>query len=395
MLALRVDRRLGEGAGWSLDYLGPPAWRADAGAEDPPPVDRLIEDAEALLAELPFPPPRAAYLTAQVGALRALLRREAGVVVPLPDLVGECLGLEVAWLDESLFEEAHARLDRALPGPAGSVSARLRAWRARHSLTTDRLHLLPDLIARAVAETRARTHAMITPLPADEQVDCEIETGLPFIAAGWHRGGHRSTILLNGDRPFNLADLLYVVAHEGHPGHIAEQVLKDLHLAEQQGYLEERVRFLPSAPFVLSEGLGLHAESIVFPDDQAQAWLTDTVLTESGFEPDGSDFAAIHEARNVLFGAQCNAALLAAAGHSDQEVGEYLAKWALLDDHQLAAAVPQLATPGGHPYIFAYYHGWRLLQSWLTGEPSRVRRLLTEQLLPIDLHHPGTSPAAR
>lgn len=352
MLVLRVDRRLGEaGPGWSLDYLGLEAWREETSSEEPPPVDRLIEDADALLADVPFTPPRAAFLAAQVRAVRALVRRETGTVVALPDLVRECLGLEVTWLTESVFEEAHAQLGQALPNTTGSIAARLGAWRVAHSLPADRLQQLPELVGRAVAETRARTHAMITPLPADEQVDCEIETGVPFIAVGWHRGEHRSTIIINGDRPFNLADLLYVVAHEGHPGHIAEQVLKDIHLAQQSGYLEEHIRFLPSPPFVLSEGLGLHAQGIVFPDDQAQAWLTDNILTEHRIQPDGSDFAAIHEARNILFGAQCNAALLAAEGRSDVEVAEYLSKWALLDDYQIGPAVEQLTTPGGHPYI--------------------------------------------
>jgi hypothetical protein len=386
MLVLRLDLRLTEGGGGLyLDYLGPPEWREEASAEEPPPVGRLIADAEELLGDLPFEPPRATYLAAHARALRALARREDGVVVPLPELVRECLGLEVAAVPESVFEQAHTQLDRALPRTGGSIVERHHAWRVAHSLPVDQLWRLPELVGRAIAECRARTQAMITPLPADEQVDCELEPGVSYIAAAWHRGGTRSTVLINGDRPFNLAALLYVVAHEGHPGHIAEQVLKEINLA-RRGHPEQRVRFLPSPPFALSEGLGLHAQDLIFPDDQAQAWLTDNILTEQGIRPDGSDFAAIHHARNVLFGAQANAALLAADGRPEAEVADYLVRWALLDEHQLGPAVKQFATPGGHPYIFAYYHGWRLLLAWLNHTSDGVRRLLTEQLLPADLH---------
>ncbi|HEY6747874.1 MAG TPA: hypothetical protein VI357_19420 [Mycobacteriales bacterium] len=195
----------------------------------------------------------------------------------------------------------------------------------------------------------------------------------------------RSTILVNGERPFNLADLLYVGAHEGHPGHIAEQVLKETSLI---GRAEQQVRFLPSPPFVLSEGLGLHAQSLIFPDDDAQTWLTGNVLRDRGIEPDGSDFAAIHQVHNVLFGVRANAALLAAEGRPEAEVAGYLTRWGLLDDQQLPSAVRQLTVPGGNPYIFAYYYGWDLLGRWLadTTDPARrVRRVLTEQLLPSDL----------
>ena len=55
------------------------------------------------------------------------------------------------------------------------------------------------------------------------------------------------------------------------------------------------------------------------------------------------------------------------------------------------AAVDQLCVPGGHPYMSAYYYGWRLLEPWLTraDRHTKARRVLTEQLLPVDLVSPG------
>ncbi|MCG3041401.1 hypothetical protein ACLIYM_26805 [Streptomyces fenghuangensis] len=139
--------------------------------------------------------------------------------------------------------------------------------------------------------------------------------------------------------------------------------------------------------FVISEGLGLHAQEIAFPGDEAQRWLTDHVLAGEGMAPDGSDFAAIHRVENLLFGVRSNAALLASEGHPDDEVTGCLSRWALLSDAETALALGSLRATGMALYIFAYFHGWRLLEDWLAvpDRNARVRRLLTEQLLPSDL----------
>jgi hypothetical protein len=376
LLILRMDRVLaGAGQGWVVDYFGPDQWHAQVADEPPRSAGRLVEEAEELAADLPFAQPRRSYLAAHVRALRTLALRHGGARIPMPDLIRDCLGIEVTLVPESVFEQAHDELDRALPRRPGSLAERLRGWSAAHSLPREQLDQLPDLVGRAVAECRARTHERIVPLPEGERVGCELVPGVGYIGVGAHHGGLDSTILLNGDRPFNLADLLYVVAHEGHPGHIAEQVLKEIHLSGR-GHLEQNVRFAPAPPFVLSEGLALHAQALLFPGEEAQAWLTDHVLRPRGIGSDGSDFAAIHRARNALFGARHNAVLLLDQGREDAEVLDYLARWGLVENPDTSGR--------DDPYLSAYYHGWRLLDS-RPDLPTLARRLLTEQVLPADL----------
>ncbi|MFG2172990.1 hypothetical protein ACGFMO_16740 [Streptomyces niveus] len=364
-LALRVDRRMeGSATGTVLIYRGPREWRARTGCEEPRPAGQLADDSEELLGTVSlFAPVRARYLTAQVRALRAVARRLSGAELPLVEYARECLGVTARWLPEDMFADAHARLDEALPPGTGSLTDRLHAWQSAHTLPAGRLDALPALVGRAVAETRRRTHAFV-PLPADEEVRCRLVSGARFRAAGDHEGGPRSTTHINRDLPFNLADLLYVVAHEGHPGHIAESLLKERLLVEEQGRTDQQVRFMLAPSFVISEGLGLH--------------------------PDGSDFAAIHRVQNALFGVWANAAFLAAEGRTDTELARYLSRWALLSETDAAAAVGSLRATGMALYVLAYFHGWRLLATWLAtpDRPERVRRLLTEQLLPADLEQP-------
>ncbi|WP_063784263.1 hypothetical protein, partial [Streptomyces sp. SBT349] len=392
MLALRVNRLVtADGGGTLLIYRGPAAWRTEALGEAPPSAGRLAEDADRLLGAVPPGAGRVAHLSAQVRALRAVARRAgdgarsgAGSGMPLADFAREALGIEAGPVPQAVFEEAHDRLDAALPGAHGSLGARLDAWKAAHALRPGHRDRLPDLVARAVAETRARTGAGIVPLPPDEEVSCVVVPEAHFLAAGHYEGGGRSVIYVNGGLPFTVADLLYVVAHEGHPGHIAESLLKE-------GRADCRVRFMLSPSFVVSEGLGLHAQELVFPGGEAQRWLAEHVLPELGIAPDGSDFAAIHAARNALWGTWANAAFLADEGRPEGEIRAYLTRWGLLDEAELAAALSFVTLPGMNAYVLGYYYGWRAVGSWLgaaaTGAErgARVRRLLTEPLLPADL----------
>jgi hypothetical protein len=372
-LALRIDRHLTTASGTALIYTGPDAWRAEVAVEQPVPPARLAEECEALRRDIAIDGCRGAFLDAQLTAMRAIALQLADADVPFLEHARQCLGVPVEPAPEDLFAEAHSRLAAALPPGSGSPAERLHTWQQAHAVPADRL---PELARRAIAETVTRTRAIIE-LPDEQDVDVRLDPG-PH--RGHYAGEGRGTLYLNDAQPFNGADLLYVVAHEGFPGHIAESLLKDVHLADRP---EHRIRFMISPSFVVSEGLGLHAQQIAFPADEAQRWLAD----ELGIVTDGSDLAAIHDARTVLWGAWANAALLAAGSRPDAEIVDYLTRWALLTEAEAAWALGAVRSPGMRTYLLGYFHGWRLLHTWLDhpDRAARVRRLLTEPLLPADL----------
>ena len=86
-------------------------------------------------------------------------------------------------------------------------------------------------------------------LPEGEEVTFGALSGGPFLALAEYQGGLRSRVLVDTDRPFNVAALLYVACHEGYPGHLAEIVLKEKRLAGEKDYPEELVSFLPTPRF--------------------------------------------------------------------------------------------------------------------------------------------------
>jgi hypothetical protein len=371
-LALRVDRHLTAAGGTCLIYDGPDAWRAEVAADTAVPPARLVEECEALRRDIPVDGHRGAFLAAQLTAMGATARQLAGVDVPFREHARQCLGVPIDPAPQDLFSDAHSRLAAALPPGSGSLADRLHEWQQAHAVPAERC---AGLAHRAIAETVARTRQIVD-LPDELHIDVQLDPG-PH--RGHYAGANRGTVYLN-DAACNAADLLYVVAHEGFPGHIAESLLKDVHLAELP---EHKIRFMLSPPFVVSEGLGLHAQEIAFPGDEAQRWLTD----ELGITLNDCDLVAIHEARTVLWGAWGNAAILAAEGQPDAEIADYLTRWALLTEAETKWALESLRSPTMRVYVLGYYHGWRLLRSWLDhpDRHARVRRLLTEPTLPADL----------
>jgi hypothetical protein len=376
-LALRIDRHLD---GSALIYDGPPQWHAAVAAEEPVPPARLVEECEALRHDIPVDGERGTFLAAQLTAMRATSLQLMDPAVPFAEHAQQCLGVPIDPTPEDLLADAHSQLADALPPGPGSPAERLHAWQQAQPVPADRL---PELAERAIAETVARTRSIVE-LPDEVHVDIRLDPG-PH--RGHYAGNGAGTMYLSNAQPFNGADLLYVVAHEGFPGHIAESLLKDVHLADRP---EHRIRFMISPPFVVSEGLGLHAQEIAFPGDEAQRWLAD----ELGIRADGSDLAAIHDARNVLWGAWGNAALLVAEGRPDADVADYLTRWGLLTEAETGWALDFLRSPGMRAYVLGYFHGWRLVQHWLDhpDRSARVRRLLTEPTLPADLEGEAVNP---
>ncbi|WP_378733792.1 hypothetical protein [Nocardia brasiliensis] len=367
LLALRIDRLVTEhpSGTWILDYRGPDRWRAEVAAEPLPNPADLVRRAEDLVAAVTDD----VALTEQIGALHTMARQLSGEKLSLPEQVRGMLGIEVDWIPDERFDEAYQLLDEGLPGTKGSLAQRMQAWRASHSLPPGRTERLSELVQRAVTETITRS-ATLFPLPENIEVTLEFAPG-PF--RGLYRGDTQGTLFIDPQLPFNLADLFYVVAHEAFPGHICEFMIKQRHLADRP---DIQTRFMPSPAYVVSEGLGLHAQQLLFPDDQAQSWLLDNV---DELQPDSSDYAKIHHARNILWGAYCNAAFLVARQQPWSAVRTYLADTAFLADDELAFLEGMYGTPFLEPYIFTYYHGYRLLQPHLPDQHF-LRRVLTEQL---------------
>ena len=389
VLALRLNKALEQGAPFApVEEYQPPEWDEQVLHEPVQPADLLLRDAQELQETLPlqpFEPQRAAYLAKQLCALETVSRRLQGEHFSLQEEVRRCYDLDIDWLPESIFEQAYALYEEALPG-SGSIAERLYRWQESLTLSPEKAQLLPAFFQRTLTEALLRTRRLV-PLPTDTQTEIQTLVDRPARAMARYLGNHRSRVYLNPVVPFPLTDLFYVLCHEGYPGHLAEFVLKDEVLIQQRGYLEERV-LLPCSPrYVISEGLALLAHEMVFAPGEAEAWLAEHIYPDAGIRPDTSDLTKIHRAKDLLFGVSCNAAWLLSESRPADEVLDYLMRYALLSEEAARRELASLQRPFYEANIFTYYHGRRLLEPFLQGpqRKARLHQFLTEQKAPSDL----------
>jgi len=389
MLALRIDKVIKTRTKDSLlDYYGPPEWAELVERETVQSGEQLINDAQHLMNSIDdqgFEPRRVTFLTKQLKALETVCRRLNDEFFTMSDEVSLLFDIDVNWLPETTFEQAYTMYDEALPGH-GSVETRLKHWKEHYQLPTNKIGLLPELVQMAVMESRQRMRAYID-LPENEKIEVQTFTDQPFRALAHYQGNYHSRILINTSIPFNLADLLYVVCHEGYPGHLAEYVLKEEYLVKKKGYFEQNVSFLLSPSFVISEGLALLAHELVFPSDEAQNWLSEQIFPRVGIKPDTTNLLKVQRANDLLMGVRCNAAFMLREGKPEHEIISYLMKYALLDHQQALFQLQSLKRPFCEAYIFTYFYGRQLLQTLLSGPRKHaiLGRLLTEQVTPSEL----------
>ena len=382
-LALHLDRHFD---GVVDAYFGPPELKAEVEAGDPRPLDALAADASQLLQAIDasdYDPQRKEYLTGQTRAMSAIIRNLSGEKLPFVEEVELYFDIVPEMVNEAVFEDAHAEIDRLLPGN-GSILERVSQWEKGLEVPDDQL--LP-VLELASGETRRRTVSFFD-LPSGEEVDWELVEDKPWAAYNHYRGEYRSCIEVNTGWPAHIHRLLYVVAHEAYPGHHTEGAIKEHRLYEGQGRAEHAVHILgPEA--VLAEGIAVSAVEMIFSDADQVAFLRDELCPLAGLDSaDAERQIAVVRASGALRGVVGNAALLLhGEGWPLEEVERYVARYQLGTQDQVARTLRFLQIPLWRSYVFNYSVGKTLLAPLLEG-PGRMEnfaRLLREPFTPTQV----------
>src|SRR6516165_7987585 len=146
VLGLRIGRHID---GFVDAYYGPPALSSSVDTEPLQSPERLVVSARKLLASIDAGEPlegsgataeesgassrRRHWLHAQSRGLLTTARKLAGEPVSYADEVESCYGVRPSRVDESVFVDAHRRLEEVLPGK-GPLGDRLVAWRESHAV---------------------------------------------------------------------------------------------------------------------------------------------------------------------------------------------------------------------------------------------------------------------
>jgi hypothetical protein len=376
-LGLRLGRHVD---GYVDAYFGPAELKERIDVEQVRDPAALVGEAEELQAAIDaadLEPQRERWLCAQVRAMHATARRVAGEDLGYVEEVELNYGIQPRRTPESAFEAARRELDDALPGD-GDVRARLAAW-LEHELPGEKQLVLLEGIS---AELRARVRDSIG-LPDGETVEYEAVRNKPWTGFNYYEGNLRSRVAINVDLPLPPTQFLHFVAHETYPGHHTERTWKETIFVDERDQLEQSIALLVSPEAVIAEGIAEYGGRHFFPDAHE---LVQAHLAREGIDYDPDVARRVGEARNILAGALTNAAqMLYVDGVSIDDVKEYMLEWTLLSEHRVDKALQFVTDPLSRTYVHSYGEGERLTVGFVGGDPTRFKRLLTEQLTPADL----------
>ena len=367
--------------GWVESYVGPPELLAAVDADQEFSAAELCERVDDLANRVQgeeLEPDRERWLVAQLRAISTALLWLEGERIDYATLFERCHGARVALVADRQFEQAHALLDRALPGP-GAVPGRWRTWRETQLIPVSRLQESLELLA---GEMRVRCRKQFG-LPRDERVIWEVVSDEPWAANAEDLGGHTTRIRINSALPISSPRLLELVCHEAYPGHHTETVCKDARLIQPLGREELAVYVYPSPQAVISEGMACYAMEALLGDDAER--IAADCLRPTGIAYDHETAAAVRRAEDLLLPVRSNIALMLDAAANSAQAREYARTWLRDEPEQIDKAIADLESRSWLPYESCYPVGLTLCRRYVAADPRRFRDLLTRQLTPADL----------
>lgn len=380
-IALRLRRLVPD---WVESYVGP-AGLADAVDRGEPigagELQQRIEELAQKVKEEEEAADRRAWLIAQLRAIHTALRWRSGEEFDYAQLFAMCHGGQVERVPDRQFEEAHAVLDKALPG-RGDVRERYRTWRQTQLVPRGRLHEGLDVLT---AEMRRRSREMFE-LPDDESVSWELVSDKPWAGNAEYLGQRHTLIRINTDLPISSPRLLELVCHEAYPGHHTEQVCKDASLIHAAGREELAVYLYPAPQGLIAEGLACYGLHALLGDD-AERFAADC-LQPIGIPYDHETASVVRAAEELLLPVRSNIAMMLHAGGTSGQAREYARTWLLDEPDQVDEAITHLEARSWRPYESCYPVGLRLCRRYAAANQGRFRDLLHRQLSPADLAPP-------
>src|SRR4051812_26928266 len=338
-LGLRFDRLE---SGFVDAYTGNPRIRAAVQDEPAPTAAQLGHQARGLLRELDaadLPADRTAYLRGQLTGLECSARKMNGEPVGFVDEVAAYFQVDVDLSDPAAYADAHAELDRLLPGE-GSLTERYALHRRREECPPDRLEEAVLALSSALRDEVRKQYG----LPEVETVRYEVVTDQPWSGFNYYEGDFRSRVAINADLPHRLGQLPHLVAHESYPGHHTEHCRKELGLVARADRLEHTVFLVNTPECLMAEGLAdLGIEASVGPG--WGPWAAE-ILGDLGLRLDGELAERIATAAAPLNRVRQDAAIMLhdrAAGAD--EVAAFLQRWSLVSAERAAQQLRFLTHP--------------------------------------------------
>jgi hypothetical protein len=341
-------------------------------------ADRL---AKAVATDPTIQPARREFLLGELEAMRTTLRILKGESLGIVEEVSRLYGVEPAWVSETTFAEAHRALASILPGDA-PLSERVQAFRENMRVP---IQVALSVINRLAADLRGRTHAQFR-LPEHESCEFMLVREKPWRAYNWYLGGGKSRVEFNQDRPIQIGQLPYILAHEAYAGHHTEHAIKEERLYRTEGRLEHAILLSNTPSCLVSEGIAQNALEVL-ADREAIVGMYRDILRASGLpEEEAQRLHDVVLASRPLAKVSDNQLLLLhGQGAPDDEVIDYGTRYALTTEDLERQSMQFLKDPLWRSYGFNYTLGREIVEAYLSASTDRLdafSRLLQDPLTP-------------
>ena len=382
-------------------YLGPPAWRREAEAEQPG-LEEIRSRAQAVLSRLaalspsaddPLGLPRHVHLLRSLEALIARVDLLSGVEMTFDQEAAALYDADPPSFPEAHFQAILDRLEERLPGE-GRLIDRHHAFNRDFVIPPERLDAVFTV---AIEACREKTLAHIE-LPAEESFTVEYVTDKSWSGYHWYQGDYKSLIQVNTDLPIHVDRALDLACHEGYPGHHVFSVLVERELFKGRGWIEYAVYPLFGPRSLIAEGTANFGIEVAFPADQRLEFERTVLFPVAGLDPErAADYYRIQDLVRELGYAGNEAARRYLDGEiGADEAAAWLSAYALMPAgraEQRVRFIDQYRS-----YVINYNLGRDLVRRWVEAEGGTPDRpderwrlfatLLSTPRLPSGLRSP-------
>ena len=384
LLGLRINKHID---GYVEHYYGPPKLKKIVDLEDLSSPKKLLNNWKNLKTKLQkqdFEKLRYRFLDCTLTAIKTILRKLNGERIPYLEQVKNLFNLEPVLYDDNFFYGLTKKAEELYKGK-GNLSERIKRIATQRTITSDRLL---DLYIKAIQLAKTRTKEVFPKLlPDNEKIEIVEVNNQSWLMYCWYKGNFTSKIEVNTSTVHYWTHLLFYACHEAYPGHHTERAVRENLLYRKKGYFESTILLIYSPEMVISEGIGVTAEDVMFSPTESIRSLIEDIRPVPINEASIDSLISQNEIRRGFRRFESNLAYHKYVNKwDDKKLIDYAKGFKVIPYTSLKELLKFISDSVWAPYIMTY-QGERLITEkyGVRPSPKDFRRLLAEQTLPSDL----------
>ncbi|MBY8983816.1 MAG: hypothetical protein KGD65_01990 [Candidatus Lokiarchaeota archaeon] len=286
--------------------------------------------------------------------------------------------------DDDFFYDLSIKADKLYLGK-GPLPNRIKRYVNKRKIPPK---ILRSKFLEALKIARKQTQKIFPGLlPDNEKVEVTEVMNQSWLMYCWYLGNFLSRIEINIEKIHYWPNLLKYVCHEVYPGHHTERSVKQKYLFHDKGYFESSILLIYTPEIVISEGIGVLAESVIFRTGESSKILLENFLPSPKEEDSLEILIGQKEIREGFRKFESNLAYHKYVdGWNDDKLISYTKNFKVIPDEGFNSMMDFISDELWAPYILIY-QGERLITEKYGNRPSpkHFQRLISEQFLPSDL----------